>query len=141
MNPARSLSVVALGLSTLACGGADAPVITAPRPPTPSAAPTASAAPALVDAIAQLRAEAKKLDAIVTTKEVKRFLALVPTLPHIAPRTFDHDEKKHYSTEQQAAAVPPAVKAALKTKIADEDYSSGGATIPRTSGISITISR
>ena len=151
MNPARSLSLslslslsislLALGLSTLACSGAEAPVITAPPSPasaspsaaapasaasvapTPPAAPAASAAPAPVNAVAQLLAEAKKLDAIVTTKEVKRFLAHVSTLPHIAPRTLYHDEKKtHVYTEQQAAALPPAEKAALKTKVVDEDY-------------------
>ncbi len=129
MNLARSLSLVALGFSTSACSGADAPVAALPPSPTASAipaasaAPIASAAPAPVDAIAQLLAEAKKLDAIVTSREVKRFLAHTTTLPHIAPRTFYHDEKKtHFYTEQQAAALPPAERAALKKTVADEDY-------------------
>jgi hypothetical protein len=129
MNPARSLSPLVLGLGLglmmLACSGAEAPPVIPPphAASATSAAPAGSAAPAPVNAVAQLLAEAKKLEAIVTTKEARRFLAHTSTLPHIAPRTFYHDAKKtHFYTEQQAAALPPAERAALKTKVADEDY-------------------
>ncbi len=126
MNPARSLVpafALAIGLSTLACGGTGAPGA-APPPPAPSAAaaPMDSAAPAKETEIDRIRVAAKKLDAIVTRPEVKRFLAHALTLPHIATRTIYHDEKKtHFYTEQQASALPPAEKAALKSMSVDED--------------------
>ena len=127
MNPARSISPLAafaLGLSTLACGGAPAPVASAPpsRSAAVAAAPAGSARPAALGALEQLRHDATKLDAIVTTPGVKRFLARVATLPHVATRTLYHDEKKtHFYTEKQAAALPPAARAALKTRVADEE--------------------
>ncbi|MEP7125006.1 MAG: hypothetical protein ABJE95_29015 [Byssovorax sp.] len=127
MNLARSLplAALALGLSSLACSGADVPPST-PPPPAPSAAvaaPKASATPAPVNEIENIRKAAKKLDAIVIRPEVKRFLAHATTLPHIATRTLYHDEKKtRFYTEQQAAALPPAEKAALETMIADEEF-------------------
>ncbi len=131
MNPARTiapLAAFALGLSLLACGGATAPVAT-PLPATPPAssaavvaAPASSARPAALGALEQLRHDATKLDGIVTTPGVKRFLARVATLPHVATRTLYHDEKKtHYYTEKQASALEPAAKAALKTRVADEE--------------------
>jgi hypothetical protein len=135
MNLARSFSVsvsvsiLALGLSPsmLACGGTDVVAIT-PPPPSASAAPTAAPkasaapAPAPTTEIDRVLVAARKLDAIVTRPEVKRFLAHAAALPHIATRTLYHDEKKtHFYTEQQAAALPPAEKAALKTMIADEE--------------------
>jgi SAM-dependent methyltransferase len=123
MNPARSsasLAAFTLGLSTLACGGAPAPASPAPVVAAPSA--SASATPAAVSALDQLRRDAKRLDAIVTTPGVKRFLARVATLPHVATRTLYHDEKKtHFYTEKQASALPPAEMAALKTRVADEE--------------------
>jgi hypothetical protein len=129
MNPARSFTptiAFAFGLSTLACGGAGEPAVpTTPAAPTASAiaaAPKASAAATPIGALDQLLLDAKKLDAIATRPEVKRFLAHTTTLPHIAPRTLYHDEKKtHFYTEQQASALPPAEKAALKTRVADEE--------------------
>jgi hypothetical protein len=123
MNSARSFTALALGLSTLACGGAQEPV-TAPPPPASAlvVAMKPGAAPAPVNAIDQLRGDAKKLDALATTPEVKRFLAHVTTLPHLASRTLYHDEKKtRFYTEQQAAALPSAEKAALRTRVADEE--------------------
>ena len=122
MNLARPFAVFALGLSTLACGATDAMSASPPPASAPVAAPKASAAPAPINAIDQLRGDARKLDVLVTTPEVKRFLAHAATLPHVATRTLYHDEKKtHFYTEQQASALPPAEKAALKTLIADEE--------------------
>ncbi|MEO5730108.1 MAG: hypothetical protein ABI134_28480 [Byssovorax sp.] len=129
MNPDRATAPVAafaLGLSTLACGGAPEPALTPPlaRPPPVVVAPLApaSATPAALGALDQLRRDAKRLDAIVTTPGVKRFLARVATLPHVATRTLYHDEKKtRFYTEKQASALPPAEMAALKIRVADEE--------------------
>lgn len=124
MRSARFLAAFALGLSTLACGGAKELATTPPPPRAPAVAAAAKApeVKAAVNALAQVRKDATKLEVIVTTPQVKRFLAHTMALPSIPTRTLYHDKAKtHFYTEAEARGLGPAAMAALETLTADEE--------------------
>lgn len=73
--------------------------------------------------MAELVEEAKALDPLVRTDWVHRFLASAADLPPIAPRTvyFDSD-RKHYYSEQEKERLGASERAALSSRVLDEEF-------------------
>ena len=109
-----------------------------PRPPNvliaiiafaaslPALAPAArSAAPAgdTPSRVAQLQAEAKTLAPLFKTPLVRDFLAAVPKLPSVEPRTVYRDSARtHAWTARQAEQLPDSVRAKLVSRTLDEQF-------------------
>jgi hypothetical protein len=109
-----------------------------PRPPNvliaiiafaaslPALAPAArSAAPAgdTPSRVAQLQAEAKTLAPLFKTPLVRDFLAAVPKLPGVEPRTVYRDSARtHAWTARQAEQLPDSVRAKLVSRTLDEQF-------------------
>jgi hypothetical protein len=109
-----------------------------PRPPNvliaiiafaaslPALAPAArSAAPAgdTPSRVAQLQAEAKTLAPLFKTPLVRDFLAAVPKLPSVEPRTVYRDSARtHAWTAREAEQLPDSVRAKLVSRTLDEQF-------------------
>lgn len=107
---------------------AASPPATSPVP-APSAA-AAPAAPAPEDTPAEpgstvqkLKDEATALTPLVQAAWVHDFLRATDALPSIVPRTLFYDAgRTHYYTAEDADALSEAERAALKSRILDEDF-------------------
>jgi hypothetical protein len=92
----------------------------------PALAPAArSAAPAedTPSRVAQLQAEAKALAPLFKTPLVRDFLAAVPKLPGVEPRTVYRDSARtHAWTARQAEQLPDSVRAKLVSRTLDEQF-------------------
>ena len=92
----------------------------------PALAPAArSAAPAedTPSRVAQLQAEAKTLAPLFQTPLVRDFLAAVPKLPGVEPRTVYRDSARtHAWTARQAEQLPDSVRAKLVSRTLDEQF-------------------
>ena len=92
----------------------------------PALAPAArSAAPAedTPSRVAQLQAEAKALAPLFKTPLVRDFLAAVPKLPSVEPRTVYRDSARtHAWTARQAEQLPDSVRAKLVSRTLDEQF-------------------
>jgi len=109
-----------------------------PRPPNvliaiialaaslPALAPAArSAAPAgdTPSRVARLEAEANTLAPLFKTPLVRDFLAAVPKLPSVEPRTVYRDSARtHAWTARQAEQLPDSVRAKLVSRTLDEQF-------------------
>jgi hypothetical protein len=84
-----------------------------------------SAAPAedTPSRVAQLQAEAKTLAPLFQTPLVRDFLAAVPKLPSVEPRTVYRDSARtHAWTARQAEQLPDSVRARLVSRTLDEQF-------------------
>ncbi|MFO0761781.1 MAG: hypothetical protein U0359_35385 [Byssovorax sp.] len=99
---------------------------TAPSPPATAPAPsaTASADPWAERGVPRIVSDARRLMDYVRSPETKRFLDHARALPGEATRVLYRDEdKSHYYTEAEAAALPPAERQKLvKEEQTEEDY-------------------
>ena len=88
---------------------------------------TAIAAPAAAQdsasRVVQLQAEAKALGPLVRTPLAREFLAMVPRLPSVQPRTVYRDSSRtHAWTAREAEALPDSVRAKLVARTLDEKF-------------------
>lgn len=73
--------------------------------------------------MSELRAEAKALAPLVHTRLAREFLAAVPKLPAVAPRTAYRDSARTRAwSEREAAALPDSVRARLVPRTLDETF-------------------
>lgn len=73
--------------------------------------------------VQQLQAEARALRPLVKTALARDFLAAVPRLPHIEPRTIFRDSARtHVWTAREAAALPDSTRARLVPRVLDEKF-------------------
>lgn len=73
--------------------------------------------------VQQLQAEAKALAPLVKTPLARAFLAAVPKLPHVEPRTIYRDSARtHAWTAREAAALPDSTRAKLVPRTLDEQF-------------------
>jgi SAM-dependent methyltransferase len=85
-------------------------------------APARGAEPA-PSRVQQLQAEAKTLAPLVRTPLARDFLAAVPRLPSVQPRTVYRDSARtRVWTEREALALPDSVRAKLVSRVLDEKY-------------------
>jgi hypothetical protein len=85
------------------------------------------ATPALADdassRVAQLRDEAKALSPLYQTPLVREFLAAVPKLPSVQPRTIYRDSARtHAWSERAAAQLPDTTRSRLVSRVLDENF-------------------
>ena len=81
---------------------------------------SAEAAPSRV---AQLQAEAKALAPLYKTPLVRGFLAAVPKLPNVQPRTVYRDSARtHAWSARQAEQLPDSVRSRLVPRVLDEKF-------------------
>lgn len=90
-------------------------------------AAAASAGPATAEdapsRVQQLEEEARALGSLVKTPLARDFLAAVPKLPKIAPRTIYRDSTRTRAwNERDAAALPDSVRAKLVSRALDEKF-------------------
>ena len=86
----------------------------------PLNAPRAEDAPSRVR---ELEAEARALAPLVKTKLARDFLAAVPKLPGVSPRTVYRDSARtHAWSAREAAALPDSVRAKLVPRTLDETF-------------------
>ena len=112
-RPARSRAVRAAlacaALATLVVPAAPARAQTAPRDST--------------SRVVQLEAEAKTLGPLVKSPLAKNFLAMVPKLPSIAPRTVFRDSARTRAwSAREAAGLPDSLRAKLVARTLDEKF-------------------
>ncbi|HXJ67837.1 MAG TPA: hypothetical protein VNM39_02965 [Verrucomicrobiae bacterium] len=92
----------------------------------PALAPAARGAAPAEDTpsrVAQLQAEAKTLAPLFKTPLVRDFLAAVPKLPSVEPRTVYRDSARtHAWTARQAEQLPDSVRAMLVSRTLDEQF-------------------
>ncbi len=86
-----------------------------------------AAAPALAQddssRVTKLRQEADALAPLVRTPLARDFLAAVPKLPRVAPRTVYRDSARTRAwSEREALALPDSVRAKLVPRVLDEKY-------------------
>jgi hypothetical protein len=71
----------------------------------------------------ELQMEAKALSPLVRTSLARDFLAAVPKLPHIEPRTVYRDSARTRAwTEREAAALPDSTRSKLVPRTLDEAF-------------------
>jgi SAM-dependent methyltransferase len=92
----------------------------------PTLAPAARSdapAEAAPSRVAELKAEAKALAPLFKTPLVRDFLAAVPRLPSVQPRTVYRDSARtHAWSEREAQALPDTARAKLVPRTLDEKF-------------------
>jgi hypothetical protein len=107
--PFPSLALITLALATA--------LATPPAPSTPVAAP-ADTTP-----LAEIRADAVKLQPLAKSRLARDFLKTALRLPPVEPRVILHDSSRtHYYWESEAAALPDTARARLITRRLDEGF-------------------
>jgi len=73
--------------------------------------------------VAGIRSEAESLRSLLSSESARAFLGSAADLPAIAPRTLYHDAaKSRYWSESDAASLPEGERAALQSRVFDEDF-------------------
>jgi hypothetical protein len=73
--------------------------------------------------VQQLQEEARALAPLVKTALAREFLAAVPKLPRVEPRTIYRDSARtHVWTAREAAALPDSTRAKLVPRVLDEKF-------------------
>lgn len=73
--------------------------------------------------VRELQEEARALAPLVRTPLARDFLAAVPRLPSVAPRTVYRDSARTRAwSEREALALPDSVRARLVPRVLDENY-------------------
>ena len=87
------------------------------------ASPSRTSAEDASSRVQQLQEEAKALAPLVRTQLARDFLAAVPKLPRVAPRTVYRDSARTRAwTEREAQALPDSVRAKLVPRVLDEKF-------------------
>jgi hypothetical protein len=107
--------------SLAACAAPPAP-LPAPAPPPPAASASAAAPPAKPSTVAAIKKDARALAPLVKTDLARELLAAADDLPAITPRRlYRTQDKTRFYTQEQAARLPEAERAALVTQDYDEE--------------------